>query len=258
MKKIKKTIAYQFLSHLNKTIKFLLAPIRQPLKNFYYQKLKYSNNFYSNSFDWDWKKTNYNRIALVNLLISKQKKNCAYLEIGCASNSLFDSVFSTDKTGVDPISGGNVRKTSDEFFKNNKKSYDVIFIDGLHSYGQVRKDIINAIKCLNNNGWIALHDMLPRNWIECNIPDISPNAWTGDVWKVAFELSQTEDIDFRIITIDHGVGLFRIIKKKPFLIDLQSELREKKFSYFYQQHNKLPILDWRSAQAWVSNYHGNL
>ena len=62
MKKIKKTIAYQFLSHLNKTIKFLLAPIRQPLKNFYYQKLKYSNNFYSNSFDWDWKKTNYNRI----------------------------------------------------------------------------------------------------------------------------------------------------------------------------------------------------
>jgi hypothetical protein len=251
MKLLKKTIPYKFLSHLNKTIKFLLSPIRRPLKDFYYQRIKYSENFYSKSFDWDWKKTNYNRIALVNLLISQKNKDCAYLEIGCASNSLFDAVFVNNKTGVDPISGGNVRKTSDEFFKNNKKSYDVIFIDGLHSYEQVRKDIINAIKHLKNDGWIALHDMLPRNWIECNMPNISPNAWTGDVWKVAFELSQTEGVDFRIISIDHGVGLIKIMKKNVSLLNLVTELKNHNFSFFHRNYKNLPIISWQTAQSWI-------
>ena len=53
-----------------------------------------------------------------------------------------------NKIGVDPERGGNVRKTSDNFFKNNKKEFDVIFIDGLHIYEQCRKDVINSLKVL--------------------------------------------------------------------------------------------------------------
>ena len=52
-----------------------------------YQKLKYQKRAFTQSFDWGWGKTNYNRIALVNLLVSK-KQNPAYLEIGCQSNTL--------------------------------------------------------------------------------------------------------------------------------------------------------------------------
>ena len=36
------------------------------------------------------------------------------------------------KIGVDPVSGGNLRMTSDHFFKENKEKFDLIFIDGLH------------------------------------------------------------------------------------------------------------------------------
>ena len=36
--------------------------------------------------------------------------------------------------------------TSDTFFKNNKDKFDVIFLDGLHTYEQTIKDINNAIK----------------------------------------------------------------------------------------------------------------
>ena len=42
--------------------------------------------------------------------------------------------------------------TSDDFFKQNKKKYDCIFIDGLHTYKQVKNDILNSIKfmiCIN-------------------------------------------------------------------------------------------------------------
>jgi hypothetical protein len=237
---------------LRKALHYYLEPIRSRLKAKISQK-KYAVNAYPKSFGWDWKEINYNRIALVNLLVSK-KPDCAYLEIGCASDDLFDSVPALNKTGVDPRKGGNVRKTSDDFFLSNKSQFDVVFIDGLHTYEQVRKDVINSIKFLKPGGWIALHDMLPLNWIEHHVPVVSAGIWTGDVWKVAFELSRTDGIDFKILRIDHGVGVLRLTKDKPALVDLTNELRDKQFSYLYENISKLPVVEWSDAQAWLRGH----
>jgi hypothetical protein len=59
----------------------------------YYKLLvrKWSHHSDGRRFDWDWWATNCNRVAVVNLLLSKFT-NPAYLEIGCASNALFNSV----------------------------------------------------------------------------------------------------------------------------------------------------------------------
>ena len=46
--------------------------------------------------------------------------------------------------------------TSDEFFKNNKDQFDLIFIDGLHHYNQVKKDIINSVEVLKDGGIILM------------------------------------------------------------------------------------------------------
>ena len=73
--------------------------------NLKYIKLlrKYSKYSHPKVYDWNWELKGYNRIALVNYLISVSGgHNCNYLEIGCASNDLFDSVFTSKKTGVDP------------------------------------------------------------------------------------------------------------------------------------------------------------
>ena len=238
----KKTSIYKILRYLSDPLR-----IGYKIKR---RQLKHAHNSYNKSFDWDWKKTNFNRIALVNLLVSK-KTDCAYLEIGCASNDLYDSVPVLNKIGVDPQNGGNVRKTSDSFFLTNESYFDVIFIDGLHTYDQVRKDVINSIKFLKPGGWIAFHDALPRNWMEHHVPYIGLGAWTGDVWKVAFELSQTHGIDFKILKIDCGVGVLRLTSDKPDLIDLTSELSDKQFSYFYEHISKLPIIEWGDAQNWL-------
>ena len=80
----------------------------------------------------------------------------SYLEIGCYKNDLFDNVKCNIKVGVDPISGGTVRKTSDDYYKTNKEKFDIIFIDGLHHYEQVIKDINNSLNVLNENGVILL------------------------------------------------------------------------------------------------------
>jgi hypothetical protein len=100
----------------------------------------------------------------------------------------------------------------------------VVLIDGLHTYDQVRRDVINSIKFLKPGG-CALHDMLPRTWIEDHVPIVSSEAWTGDVWKVAFELSKTEGIDFKIIKIDNGIGVLRLTNNTTSLVDLTNELR---------------------------------
>ena len=51
----------------------------------------------------------------------------------------------------------------------NKESFDCVFIDGLHTYNQVKKDIHNSLKYLNINGIIMLHDCLPNNFSICSI-----------------------------------------------------------------------------------------
>lgn len=211
---------------------------------------KYEKYAFDKSFDWQWDKIHYNRIALINLLANKFA-DARYLEIGCQENHLFNSVATRHKIGVDPERGGNRRMTSDDFFETNKATFDVIFVDGLHTYQQVRKDVINSMNCLAAGGWIALHDMLPQNWLEAHVPNISLGAWSGDAWKIAFELSQTLGIDFRIIKIDGGVGVIKPIQAGACLPDLTNQLTDASFAYLYNNLKKLPVIDWHEAYEWI-------
>jgi hypothetical protein len=113
---------------------------------------------------------------------------------------------------------------------------------------------MNAIKVINEGGWIALHDMLPRDWLEHHVPLVSIGAWTGDVWKVAFELIQTEGVEFKILKIDHGVGVIKVINSDTAILkDLSKDLMHQEFSYYYDNLNKLPLLDWDDALPWLQS-----
>jgi hypothetical protein len=171
--------------------------------------------------------------------------NPRYLEIGCDKNALFDSVPVSFKVGVDPASGGTIRCNSDVFFQTNSEKFDLVFIDGLHQYRQARRDLVNALEVVPAGGYVLLHDMLPSNWIEQHVPNISPMAWTGDVWKLAFELARTPGVDFSIIKIDHGVG---VVKKKLGSVKLENldhQLADVGFGYFYENHTSLPLVSWQ-------------
>jgi SAM-dependent methyltransferase len=202
-------------------------------------------------FDWNlkisWNEINFNRIALVNLLL-RNYENPRYLEIGCASNALFDSVYAQNKVGVDPNAGGNVRKTSDEFFENNNEIFDVIFIDGLHSYEQARRDLLNSKKVLAPDGFIAFHDMLPLNWIEGHPYPIIGGSWTGDVWKLAFELNETSTSVFNLIQIDHGIGLIRNCENLNLTDESIIHYKSLSFSYYIENYKKLPLIS--QIEAW--------
>ena len=203
------------------------------------------DNFCNTIINIDWGKILYNRMSFISLAIQKFR-NCEYLEIGCASNVCFGSIPLINKTGVDPENGGNIKDTSDNFFKNNKKNFDVIFIDGLHQYEQCRKDIINSLKVLNENGLIFLHDMIPRSWVEENVPRLQ-KVWSGDVWKVALELIKTKGVDFFIIEADHGVGVIKKKEKDIIYHDDYKNIKNLKFKDLLNLSEKIKYVDPKQA-----------
>ncbi|WP_440917606.1 class I SAM-dependent methyltransferase [Candidatus Pelagibacter sp.] len=197
-------------------------------------KLEY--NFPPNYFRWD----------LIEYLINKYKYS-DYLEIGCDQDQLFSKVRIKNKTGVDPISGGNIRKTSDEFFRENKNKFDIIFIDGLHTYNQVKKDILNSINCLKEEGIVLVHDCMPDSLSKQAVPRYRM-SWNGDVWKAIVDLRQNEYLETYTCKIDQGIG---VIKKKrnSSILKLEKNIKDLKFKDYYKNYVKyLRVVDLKEFQ----------
>ena len=160
-----------------------------------------------------------NHTELLNYLAEKYKL-LTYLEIGVqnpANN--FDKIGSGinwfSKIGVDPEienKAGLHRQTSDEFFYHLTNpepgskwvlKLDLIFIDGYHEAEQVKRDFENSLRCLNDGGFIVIHDTLPEDEPGTRVPR-ETKRWWGDVYKFAMKLGQYENIDFITFDFDNG------------------------------------------------------
>ena len=56
------------------------------------------------------------------------------------------------------------RKTSDNFFTQNKLKFDLIYIDGNHLFDFVKRDISNSLNFINHDGIIVLDDYGVAGW----------------------------------------------------------------------------------------------
>jgi hypothetical protein len=161
------------------------------------------------------------RFDIINILIQRfnYKK---YLEIGVFNRNLcFNKINCEYKRCVDPIPKTlpDYDLTSDEFFEMNKENWDLIFIDGLHHEEQVFRDITNALKCVNSNGTIICHDLIPANESEQTLP-IHGISWTGDCWKAWMKYRvQFDNLEMYVIDTDHGVGIIKEGKQEKIIIN---------------------------------------
>ena len=183
------------------------------------------NRYHDSAYYRDWIKSsheNYDfyRTDVIQALIDKHGyKN--YLEIGFARGENFYQIKCERKHTVDPGSDYLPTQdshneffhkcTSDDFYKMNKENYDLIFIDGLHTYEQVKKDIVNSLDILVPGGTIILHDLNPRNWYQQAFPPEN----NGDCWKAFVELRNTRsDLEMMCVNTDNGCGILRRGKQK--------------------------------------------
>jgi hypothetical protein len=140
-------------------------------------------------------------------------KDYQYLEIGTHK---FKSLLISKgrlNVGVDPQPATAIRfnddnnkefrlniTTSDNFFQiysDSKKSYDFIFIDGLHTFEQSAKDLFNSLLRLSHNKTdILIHDIIPINKFIASTQRIT-DYWTGNVYKLVYFL-QSIDVNFKI------------------------------------------------------------
>ena len=177
-----------------------------------------------------------------------RKKYKSYLEIGCFDNDLFNHVNCRKKVGVDPYSGGTLRKTSDDFFLKNEETFDCIFIDGLHYYQQVKKDITNSIKSLNQNGVIFVHDCLPNNVYDQAVPRCK-YIWNGDVWKAIVELRTFDYVNTYTCYADLGIGVILKNKNKNKLKLDNTDFSKLKFSdYFNNYKEYMNIVEYKELE----------
>lgn len=159
---------------------------------------------------------------IINHIITKYGMK-SYLEIGVQKSHTFNSVNCRFKIGVDPepMARATFVGSSDEFFDfiatklitrcgvfkglGDTIKFDLIFIDGLHHYDQVKKDFENAMRCLNPGGFILIHDTNPPNEEVTVVPRNGLRGkWCGDTYKILNWLPS--GVDYKTIDYD-GNGL---------------------------------------------------
>lgn len=208
------------------------------LKYIYFVK-RFFYYFYGEKF---FKRLNYDwnilpsRFEIIQKIID-YKKSQNYLEIGCDQDQNFSQIQIKNKIGIDPRSGGTHRMTSDMFFFKNNKKFDFIFIDGLHTYDQVSKDIKNSINALKENGIILVHDCLPKKIWNQIVPRLYGH-WNGDVWKSIVEVRTMENLDTYTCVADHGLGVIIKRKNKNILQINNKNFKELKYRDYYNKHKE--------------------
>lgn len=181
-----------------------------------------------------------NRIKAVQQALNGRSSRI-YLEIGVSRGSAFRRITAQEKIAVDPafkLSERTRRRadakaeathyfetTSDDFFTSQaafleQRGVDIALIDGLHTYGQVVRDVDHTLRYLRDDGVIFLHDCNPtKPSVACPATSYADFRaqnrwweidWSGDVWKSIVELRSTRrDLQVAVLDCDWGVGVLR-------------------------------------------------
>lgn len=195
------------------------------------------------------------RTDLLNHLAEKYQLK-RYLEIGVQVPELnFDKIICEYKIGVDPDPKARATqcRTSDDFFKYTQdhiminpegtfQPFDLIFIDGLHTAEQVKKDFENALKILSPNGFIVLHDCNPEKEEHTIVPRPTQRGhWNGDVWRFAVGFFGYDRLERYTVDIDNGCCIFRFPIIKAYLTDVS----QIPWLYFDKNRKKLlNLVSW--------------
>jgi len=156
-----------------------------------------------------------------------------YLEVGVSRGVTFHAVQAAAKVAVDPVFRFDVEAaasenpnatyhqlTSDEYFGTVAPTGDrfhVIYLDGLHTFEQTLRDLVNALDRLTPDGTVLIDDVKPSSY-SASLPDLadvkalraalpreqSP-AWMGDVFRiVGFIETFFQTLSYRTVADNHG------------------------------------------------------
>ena len=124
----------------------------------------------------------------------------------------------------------------------------------MHHYNQVKKDILNSIDCLNNNGIILLHDCLPKDYYYQAVPR-SQYDWNGDTWKAFLEFRTNDTLDSYCCYADQGIGVILKRNNKNKLDVKVQKFENFDFNDFALNYEKyLNLIDFKELLQIIDKY----
>ena len=157
-----------------------------------------------------------------------------YLEIGVDSGDTFQFVSAKTKVAVDPHFKFSLppnsddtsyfSKTSDDYFSDCPvgNRFDVVYIDGLHTFEQSLRDLTNSLSRLDPKGVLIVDDVLPASY-HSSLPSIeqafqvrdhlaganqalkSDHTWMGSVYKLMFFVQTfLQQLSYATVRENHG------------------------------------------------------
>ena len=208
--------------------------------------------------------------TVINLLAAINQAN-SYLEIGIKKGRTFKSVNIDQKDGVDPSFEFNHKEytnsdrrlfecTSDEFFIHHAdRKYDIIFVDGLHTFQQTARDFFSSLTYSHERTLWVIDDVIPQDIFSAHTRQdeavrvrhthgLKSIGWHGDVFKLVALLHDYLPAFNYLTLVDHAnpqmivwqqprvnfVPMFRGFEEIERL-DYYWLLRNKKIFNIYQQ-----------------------
>lgn len=128
----------------------------------------------------------------------------SYLELGVYDNTTFNAVKCANKMGVDTNGNGTFTGTTDEFFAQNHRCWDTVFIDACHDIDFVVRDWNNAIQVADR---ILIHDCIPPTKKHC------AKEYCSDSYLL---LNHFNECGLEHCTLNEDCGL-TVVKRKHFM-----------------------------------------
>lgn len=156
-----------------------------------------------------------------------------YLEVGVSTGGTFHHLKTAFQVAVDPKfrfdwKAEQARRgeqaqyhqvTSDEYFGSiidPDQLFDVIYLDGLHTFEQTLRDLNNALNHLAPRGVILIDDVRPSSY-QASLPDHANYlevhkyvkggkfAWMGDVYKLVWFIDTFyQSLSYATVANNHG------------------------------------------------------
>lgn len=192
--------------------------------------------------------------SLINSIYRLYKNWENYLEIGVEYGFTFEAVQIPKKTGVDPDPKFNTwlkprntkihSITSDHFFNLKcSRLFDLVYLDGLHTFEQTWKDLRNSSRVMSDRGLLIIDDTVPCDEFSALVnqkesyrqrklagkPD--NGSWHGDVFKILWVLTEyySEHLDWytlmdlqnpKTLVIKKSRETYKTIFEKPVNLDI--------------------------------------
>ena len=171
-------------------------------------------------------KATHDQVSVYYEVITEIVRGCAFesfLEIGIGCGVLAAKLkdrcpLLKQVTGVDILDGSPppegvewIREVgSDQFFQTDERTWDAIFVDGDHMRPQATRDVVNAMKVLNDDGLIFLHDTYPPN----SLAQTTGHMVCGDVYKTYLALAERTDVEVVTLPLWCGLTIVRRVHER--------------------------------------------